>query len=330
MRTVVHVVVGLVLALVVLAGLWPVARHRLIYPGGTLSPDRSGPGSHGLPHGEEVWLDASDGVRIHAWWVPGREDRSASHVPGEAESGNAARSSARTGRARGAVVYCHGNAETMATRAWIADRLSRLGYHTLLFDYRGYGLSEGRASEEGIARDARAAWRHVVEARGVTPNRVILMGHSLGSSVATRLALELGAAGPSATEDGEPTAEAARPAGLVVGSPFPSMPALFAHHAPWLPDRALRWRTDRLDAGSRLGEVRMPKLVIIGTEDDVIPPAMSREVYYEAGGRAGEGTAEPSSPMLVTVPADHATLMGHPAVWTALARFMDAAIGTEG
>ena len=300
-------VVAVVAGLLVL--LWPVARHRLIYPGGRLAPDRSAPASHGLPHGEEVWLQTEDGVRVHAWWVP------ATPAHGAADG-------------RGAVLYCHGNAETMATRAWIADRLSRLGYHALLFDYRGYGLSEGRASEEGLARDARAAWLHVAEARGVPPGRIVLMGHSLGSAMATRLALEVqddepgnnGVHGAPASRTG-PTAV---PAGLVVGSPFPDMPAVFAHHAPWLPGPALRWRADRLAAGSRMDEVRGPVLIVIGAGDDVIPPELSRAVYQAAADRAGGGSVE-----RVTVRAEHGELMGHPDVWTALERFLDRVLPEE-
>ena len=279
--------VGALAGLAVLAALlWPRLKHRAIYPGGVLTEAMSHPSMHGIPDGEEVWLEAEDGVRIHAWWAPSPEDASP----------------------RGTVLYCHGNAETMATRAWIAHRLNRRGFDVLMFDYRGYGLSEGRASEEGLARDARAAWRHVVGPRGVAPDRVVLMGHSLGSAVATRLALEV--------EHGEVEADGVEPddtgiAALVVGSPFPDMPTLFSHHGPWLPRFVLRWETDRLDAGSRLGEVTAPVLVLIGTEDDVVPPALSRRVA-EAAGEA----------RVVTAPTDHASLMAHDRVWRALEAFL--------
>ena len=273
---------------VLLALLWPLARHRFIYPGGVLTQDRADPAAHGLPRSEQVWLEADDGVRLHAWWTPAE------------------------GPARGAVLYCHGNAETLATRAWLADRLSRLGVDVLLFDYRGYGLSEGRASEDGLARDARAAWLHVTRERGVPPDRVVLMGHSLGSAVATRLALEL-------------QVETTAPAALVVGAPFPDMPTLFAHHAPWLPDIALRWRSDRHAAGRRLGRVDVPVLALIAEHDEVIPPELSRAVLDAAPGRADGGT-EGDTLRLVTAPAEHGTLMGHPEVWTALDGFLDAVL----
>ena len=208
------VVVGGLAALAVLVALlWPTLKHRAIYPGGILTEAMSHPSMHGLRDAEEVWLEAEDGVRIHAWWTPARE--------GAAGAGSAAVEAP----SRGTVLYAHGNAETMATRAWLADRLSRRGFDVLLFDYRGYGLSEGRASEEGLARDARAAWRHIVAERGVAPDRVVLMGHSLGSAVATRLALEVQNGEVDAEEAGaEGAGDDDGLAGLVVGAPFPDMP----------------------------------------------------------------------------------------------------------
>ncbi|MFO7894867.1 MAG: alpha/beta fold hydrolase [Longimicrobiales bacterium] len=319
--------------------LWPVLKHRAIYPGGHLTEAMSHPSAHGLQHAEEVWLETEDGVRVHAWWSPARAaggDEGADRDPGNESAGTGPGS-------RGAVLYCHGNAESMATRAWIAERLNRHDFDVLLFDYRGYGLSEGRASGEGLARDARAAWRHVIDKRGVPPDRVVLMGHSLGSAVATRLALEVEAGQVAIGSDDT------GPAALAVGSPFPDMPTLFRHHAPWLPGFLLRWRKNRLAAGSRLGDVAVPVLVLIGTEDETIPPEISRAVYAAAvkqqgaagratdgdggtsGGEAGAGEDAPGRPgsgdgapgvRLVTVPAEHNTLMGHPETWAAIDRFL--------
>ncbi|MFW5947342.1 MAG: alpha/beta fold hydrolase, partial [Gemmatimonadota bacterium] len=330
------ILVGLALLAVLF---WPLARHRLIYPGGRLAPEMADPALHGLPRSEQVWLTAEDGVRVHGWWTPAdpSDGGGPSAAAGPSDESDLSTGARAPDGGRGAVIYCHGNAESMATRAWIAARLAAMGFDVLLFDYRGYGLSEGRASEEGLARDARAAWRHVVEERGIAPDQVVLMGHSLGSAVATRLALELagdgaahapgdGAAhasvgttahrsgsGATRPETGRPVA---RPAALVVGAPFPDMPALFAHHAPWLPERALRWRRDRHAAGSRLVEVGIPTLVVIGRHDEVIPPALSRQV--------AEGLDDA---VLVTVPADHAAVMGHPEVWDRMRRFLQAVPG---
>lgn len=264
--------VAALLALVV----WPFLRHQVIYPGGRLNPDEGDPALWGLPDAEQVRFEASDGVSLHGWWVP-----------------------ASVSEPCGAVVYFHGNANTIAPRAWLGRDLARLGVDVLLFDYRGYGVSEGRPSADGLRRDARAAWSYVVEERGVAPERLVLFGHSLGSAVATQLAMERPAAG------------------LIVGAPFPDFPTLFGHHAPWLPLRVLPWRDGRYDVGSRIDELRIPVLMAIAENDEVIPPDISRTVYDRA----------PEPRRLVTVPAEHATLVAHPEVWRELERFLEERLG---
>src|SRR5690606_33498765 len=92
--------------------------------------------------------------------------------------------------ARGAVLLAHGNAGSIAMRVDYIPLFHRLGYSVLLFDYRGYGRSEGKPSEEGTYADARAAWRHLVAERGFPPGRIVVMGESLGGAVAARLAAE--------------------------------------------------------------------------------------------------------------------------------------------
>lgn len=276
--TKVFLVVAGVLALALLfrAVIWPALRHSAIFPGGRLAPDEGDPARWGLPEAEQVWLVASDGIRIHGWWVPAAGPERC-----------------------GSVIYFHGNANTIAPRAWLGRRLAQRGLDVLLFDYRGYGLSEGRPSEEGLRRDARAAWAYVVEERGASPDELVLFGHSLGSAVAADLALERGGAA------------------LVLGAPFGGFPALFRHHAPWLPLPVLPWRDGRFEAGSRLSGLSMPTLVAIGEADRVIPPAISRAVY----------DAVPEPRRLVLTPADHNTLVGHPDLWRALDTLLRERLG---
>jgi fermentation-respiration switch protein FrsA (DUF1100 family) len=257
--------------------LWPLLRHRATYPGGKLSPAEGDPSRWGLVGAETVRLVTEDGVALHGWWIPSRSG----------------------GAACGAVVYFHGNANTIAPRAWLGQRLAGRGLDVLLFDYRGYGLSEGRPTEAGLRRDARAAWSHVVEDRGIPPERLVLFGNSLGSAVATGLALERPAAA------------------LVLGAPFPDFRALVRHHAPWLPLRVLPWRDGRYPAGSRIGELDLPVLVALGEADQVVPAGLSREVY--------DAAREPRR--LVATPAEHNTLIGHPAVWRALDELLGERLG---
>ncbi len=268
--------------LLLLAGLvqalWPTLRRQITYPGGRLSPAEGDPARWGLPDGEQVWLEAEDGIRIHGWWVP------------------ASRESC------GAVIYFHGNGDTIAPRAWLARRLSELGLDVLLFDYRGYGLSEGRPSERGLRLDARAAWDHVVEERGTPPEGLLLFGHSLGSAVATELALHRPAAA------------------LALGAPFPAFPDLVRHHASWLPVGLLPWNDGRYDAGARIGDVAIPVLIALGKGDRVIPPRFSRAVYHAA----------PEPRRLVETAAEHNTLIGQPEVWRALTDLLRDRLGCAG
>ncbi len=121
------------------------------------------PGGCGMPF-EDVMLQASDGVKIHAW-----------HVPAHAE-------------ARGTVLFCHGNAGNISHRLDSIRVFRNLGLNTLIFDYRGYGRSGGSPSEEGTYLDAEAAWKYLVEEKKVDPGRTVIFGRSLGGAVASHLA----------------------------------------------------------------------------------------------------------------------------------------------
>ena len=115
---------------------------------------------------QERWLEATDGARLHGWWVR-----------------------AATPRA-GHVLLCHGNAGNVGDRTRHARLLVSAGFDVLLFDYRGYGRSAGRPSEAGTYRDARVARAGLLRQPDVDPERVLYLGESLGGAVALELALE--------------------------------------------------------------------------------------------------------------------------------------------
>ncbi|MBI2314168.1 MAG: alpha/beta hydrolase [Betaproteobacteria bacterium] len=113
---------------------------------------------------EDVRLATSDGVSLHAWFVPARAPR-------------------------GTVLLFHGNAGNISHRLEYLLMFQRLGYSSFIFDYRGYGLSGGSPGEEGTYRDAQAAWRYLIEVRKLEPRRIVLLGESLGGAVAAWLAV---------------------------------------------------------------------------------------------------------------------------------------------
>jgi fermentation-respiration switch protein FrsA (DUF1100 family) len=157
------------------------------------------------------------------------------------------------------MIVFNGNAGHRGFRAPLAAALARHGVATLLFDYRGYGGNAGHPSEDGLARDARAAQAYVTTRADVDTSRVVYFGESLGAAVALRLATET------------------RPFALVLRSPFTSLTDIGRHHYPFLP---VRWLLrDRYPLLERAGSVASPVLVIVGERDSIIPPAQSKRLY---------------------------------------------------
>jgi len=141
----------------------------------------------------------------------------------------------------------------------MATELARRGISVLLFDWRGYGKSEGSPSESGLFRDAVAAYDF---ARTRTNGDIVLYGESLGSGVAVRMASE------------QPVAL------LLLEAPYVSIAAVARWHYPFLPvDLILK---DRFDSLSRIGAVKSPILVLHGGGDTVIPVASGRELFAAA------------------------------------------------
>jgi fermentation-respiration switch protein FrsA (DUF1100 family) len=158
-----------------------------------------------------------------------------------------------------AVLVAPGNAGNRAGRVPLADALTGRGLTVLLMDYRGYGGNPGRPSEDGLRRDALAAHRYLA-ARYPT---LVYLGESLGAAVLTDLAT------------------AHPPAGLVLRSPFESLPAVAGHHYPFLPTGLLL--RDRYPVASRVAALDVPITVVYGDADTIVPPAQSRAVARIAG-----------------------------------------------
>ncbi len=192
---------------------------------------------------EDCFFQTGDGVRLHGWRCR----------YGAASGG---------GGGDATVLWFHGNAGNLSDRA---DLLLQLATHlpaeVMIVDYRGYGRSGGRPSEGGLYRDARAAWRYLVEERGVEPATIVVFGKSLGGAVAVDLATEV------------------EPAGLIVESSFTSIPAMAAHHYPIVPRFLVRTRMDSL---RKIRSIRCPKLFVHSRADEVVPFNLGRELYDAA------------------------------------------------
>lgn len=200
---------------------------------------RATPASIGLGF-DQLTLNTADGETLDAWHVP----------------------ATRGTLARGLAIILHGNAGNIGHRLDYLRMFHDLGFASLIIDYRGYGRSSGRASEEGSYMDADTAWNHATRALGYPPGRIVVFGESLGGAVAAHLATTQ------------------RPGALVLASTFTSVPDLGTEIYPWLPIRLLS--RIRYDSRGRLPLVNAPVLVIHSRQDDVIPFAHGERLFGAA------------------------------------------------
>ena len=196
---------------------------------------------------EEVWLHASDGVRLHAWFCP---------CPPEWASPKSERLT---------ILYFHGTFGELTWRQGIArDWQASLGCDVLLFDYRGYGRSGGRPSEEGLYRDARAAYHWLIKEQAVDPTRIVLVGRSLGGAVALELASEV------------------EPRALVLESTFTSLPEAAEALLLGLPVGLLM--RNRFPSLQRIENFRGPVFLAHSEADEVISKTHSVELWQRSRG----------------------------------------------
>jgi fermentation-respiration switch protein FrsA (DUF1100 family) len=215
--------------------MWNALVASLVYfPDGELYGD---PADAGLAF-TDLTIPTEDGERLHGWWIP-----------------------TRARPARGHLLFFHGNAGNVSHRVEHAHALSDAGLDVLLVDYRGYGRSTGRPSEEGLHKDARASLVALRAGAGVDPRRLVYMGESLGAAVALRLALE------------EP------PAACVLQSAFTSLRDVAREHYPAALSSLAGGAYPSLE---RIARVRAPVLVVHGEEDEIVPVAHARALFAAA------------------------------------------------
>jgi len=194
------------------------------------------PGDLGLAY-RDITLVTEDNLKLHGWFVP------------------------RDG-ARVTLLIFHGNAGNIGHRLPWIEMLHRLGVHVFIFDYRGFGKSEGKPFEEGLYRDARAAYRWWQSEREPLGEKLILVGESLGGSVAVHLAAR------------------APVAGLILQSTFTSARDMAKTMFPiglLLPLTGLKF-----DSRADIARVTCPKLVIHGDRDEIVPFRFGKALYEAA------------------------------------------------
>ena len=231
-----------IVALVFAYLVWPALLPGLIYSPRALGTADIAPESWGYD-GEVLRIPAPEGDTIVGWML-----RHTSPTPNGCT-----------------VLFTHGNAGNITSQAGFMRPFLAAGFDALVFDYRGYGASSGHASEEHLYEDAHLAYRYLVH-EGVAPDHLLVVGHSLGTAVATEV---------------ESRQESA---GLVLAAPFTSLPDAMHMHVPWFPVSLLRWTRERFDSESRIADVSAPTLFVVASADQIVPEASARALYQAAQG----------------------------------------------
>ncbi len=207
-------------------------RSMMYFPAQDLRP----PAAYGVGMFEVVNLETADGLTLTSWYAP-----------------------AAAGKAT--LVHYHGNGGHIAHRLDRMMPLVKAGYGVLLTEYRGYGGNPGKPTEPGLYADGRAALKFLA-ARGISGKNLVIVGESLGSGVAVKMAEEV------------------ETLGLILESPFTSAADIGQAAYFFLPVRLLMW--DRFDSIDRIAEIAAPLLIIHGERDNVVPVRFGKRLFAKA------------------------------------------------
>jgi fermentation-respiration switch protein FrsA (DUF1100 family) len=186
---------------------------------------------------EDVYFFSSDGIKLNGWYIPAKESRTT-------------------------VLFCHGNAGNISHRIEIIDLFCKLGLNVFIFDYRGYGGSQGSPSEEGLYIDAQAAYKYLIDTRNLDEGSIVVYGKSMGANVAVELCSKV------------------KPGALISESAFTSASDMGKKLFPFLP---IRWLiTIKYDALSKIKDMTIPKLIIHSEDDEIIPFQQGRKLFEAA------------------------------------------------
>ena len=179
-----------------------------------------------FPGANEYWISTPEGNAIQIWYKPARSGKET-------------------------LIYLHGNAGNLSTRGRLINILSEDDRGLLIFSWGGFGMSEGKPSEQSFYSDARAVFDWLESKKGLKASDLIVYGESLGTGVAVQLAME---------RDFK---------GAVLAAPYTSIAQMAANDYPWLPvDLLLNHRFDSID---KITEITEPMVIMHSTDDDTIP-----------------------------------------------------------
>ena len=186
---------------------------------------------------EDVVFRTEDGLRLNGWYVP-------------------------AGNSQYTVLFCHGNGGNIMHRLDSINIFYNLGLSCFIFDYRGYGSSEGKTNEEGTYLDAMAAYKWLTDEKKISPDDIIIFGRSLGGSIAAQLAAKVEARA------------------LIIESAFTSYVDVGRKFYPYMPVRWFaRFSYRTIDY---IKDVRCPVMIIHGRDDEIVPFEFGLDLYEAA------------------------------------------------
>jgi len=233
------ILIPLGLAYLTIAGLYVGFQRKLIYyPTGLTATT---PKDFGLTRYRDVSFPSSDGVTLTGWWIehPARDPR------------------------RPVLLYCHGNAANLSLLSEVAGIFYDFGFDALMVDYRSYGKSQkAPLTEEALGEDALAAYQWL-KGKGIPDSRIVIWGHSLGASVAAKLATRV------------------KPAGLILEGALTSIHGMAREKYPWLLiPPFLVW--DKFDTETYVTQRSCPLLQFHAERDSIIPMKLGERVFQKA------------------------------------------------
>ncbi|MCM8800458.1 MAG: alpha/beta hydrolase [Candidatus Omnitrophica bacterium] len=184
---------------------------------------------------KDCFFKTEDGLRLHGWFIP-------------------------SDGANYTILFCHGNAGNISHRLEKILFFHQLGCNVFIFDYRGYGQSEGSPSEKGLYLDAESAYNHLAFT-GITGSWVIGYGESIGSAVIIDLASRY------------------KMAALILEGGFSCARDMARHIYPFVPYWVFSVRFDSIN---KIKSINIPKLIIHSLDDEIVPYKLSQRLYQAA------------------------------------------------
>jgi len=229
------IIISLVfIAFLFVAGIRYVERHSIYFP---MREMGATPQEAGLAY-EDVYFTTPDGKKLNGWFIPAANEKEAFTF-----------------------LFAHGNAGNISHRFEKISILHDLGMNVFIFDYRGYGKSEGSPFEAGLYKDAEGAYGYLVNTKKIPEDKIILYGESIGGCIMVDLATK------------------ATPCALITEDALSSVRDMAKTSYPFLP--AFLFST-RFDAADKIKEVKCPKLIIHSVDDEIVPFRLGEKLFNAA------------------------------------------------